>query len=162
MDLILWRHAQAVTLGGESADDLQRELTTKGRQDARRMARWLVQRLPQSARIIVSPALRCQQTAEALGLRFTTVDEIAPECTVDQLFDAVGWPEAKQATLIVGHQPTLGLVASRLLANELRPWHIKKAGVWWFKGEPGDDVVQVDIKSGNFTERLLRVPSTEF
>ena len=58
MDLILWRHAQAVTLPepveGEPphdhAADLARPLTLKGERQAERMAAWLNQRLSAVAR----------------------------------------------------------------------------------------------------------------
>jgi phosphohistidine phosphatase len=33
--------------------------------------------------------------------------------------------------LVVAHQPTLGLVASLLLAGEPMQWSIKKGAVWW-------------------------------
>lgn len=59
MDLILWRHAEAEP--GEP--DLERALTAKGQRQARRMADWLGSQLPDSCRILASPALRCLQTA---------------------------------------------------------------------------------------------------
>ncbi len=78
MDLVLWRHAEAEY--GEP--DLGRRLTPKGDKQARRMAEWLHHHLPDSARILVSPATRAQQTAQALAelshRKFRTVDAIAP------------------------------------------------------------------------------------
>ena len=62
MDLILWRHAEAVP-EREGLDDLDRPLTPKGERQAQRMAEWLNHRLAHSTRILVSPALRTQQTA---------------------------------------------------------------------------------------------------
>ena len=70
MDLILWRHAEAVE--GDAGDDLARKLTSKGERQAERMAEWLNRRLAHSTRILVSPAVRCQQTAKALGRKFRT------------------------------------------------------------------------------------------
>ena len=61
MELILWRHAEAEP--GEP--DLGRKLTAKGEKQARRVAEWLQTRLPQTAKIYVSPARRAQQTAQA-------------------------------------------------------------------------------------------------
>ena len=52
MDLLLWRHCEAEP--GES--DLGRALTGKGEKQARRMAAWLHEHLPESARILASPA----------------------------------------------------------------------------------------------------------
>ena len=62
MDLILWRHAEAHVIK-EGQSDLERTLTTKGERQAQRMAEWLNQRLAHSTRILVSPAVRTQQTA---------------------------------------------------------------------------------------------------
>ena len=58
MDLILWHHAEAVPeRPGQS--DLERALTPKGERQAQRMAQWLNRHLPDSTRIVASPARRC-------------------------------------------------------------------------------------------------------
>ena len=59
MELILWRHAEAE----DGIPDAKRPLTERGQKQARKMAKWLRKRLPEDTRIIVSPALRCRQTA---------------------------------------------------------------------------------------------------
>ncbi|OGA80970.1 MAG: histidine phosphatase family protein [Burkholderiales bacterium RIFCSPHIGHO2_01_FULL_63_240] len=151
MDLILWRHAQAVMLedeGGTAAFDLARDLarplTPKGERQAARMAEWLNQRLPDTTRILVSPARRTQQTAEALGRRFRTVDAINPLASVDDVLAAARWPDAREPVLIVGHQPTLGLLASRLLTGQDQPWSVRKGAAWWLRSrerEGGEQVV---------------------
>ncbi len=68
MDIILWRHAEAE----DGTPDAKRALTPRGEKQARKIAKWLAKRLPEDVRIVVSPAVRCQQTAEALGLPFHT------------------------------------------------------------------------------------------
>ncbi len=141
MDLILWRHAEAADKR-EPQDDLARPLTSKGERQAQRMGDWLNQRLAHSTRILVSPALRCQQTAKALGRKFRTLDEIAPEGNGEALLKAARWPDASEAVLVVGHQPMLGLVASFVLADLPQPWTIKKAGVWWIRGRNREDADQ--------------------
>ena len=89
MDLILWRHAEAhVIKAGQS--DLDRALTSKGERQAQRMAEWLNQRLAHSTRILVSPALRTQQTAKALDRKFKTVQALAPDASPVALLGAVG------------------------------------------------------------------------
>ena len=50
MDLILWRHAEAV-IERPGEDDLERPLTTKGERQALRVAEWLHQRLAHSTRV---------------------------------------------------------------------------------------------------------------
>src|SRR3954468_10902877 len=125
MDLILWRHAEAV-LERPDLDDLERSLTPKGERQAQRMAEWLNQRLAHSTRILASPALRCQQTAKCLGKKFKTLDVLAPGRSPEALLAAARWPSANEPVLVVGHQPTLGIVASMLIAEQPQPWALKK------------------------------------
>ena len=73
MDLILWRHAEAGDRLDDPQADLERPLSPKGERQARRVADWLNQFLPDSARVLSSPALRCLQTAAPLGRRLLNV-----------------------------------------------------------------------------------------
>lgn len=141
MDLILWRHAEAVER--EGLVDLERALTPKGERQAQRMADWLNHRIAHSTRVLVSPAVRCQQTAKALGRKFKTVDAIAPGASAQALLDAVRWPGASEPVLLVGHQPTLGETAALLLAGQLQPWAIKKGAVWWLRSRDREGSAQV-------------------
>ncbi len=127
MDLVLWRHAEAEP--GEP--DLGRRLTAKGVKQAERVGAWLDRHLPDTARILVSPADRAQQTALALKRKFRTLDEIGPGASVSAVLASANWPDAREAALIVGHQPTLGAVASFLLSGEEAFWSVKKGAVWW-------------------------------
>ena len=139
MDLILWRHAEAEPHAAHG-DDLARRLTTKGERQADRMAAWLNRRLPQTTRIVASPAKRTQQTAKALDRSFKTVASIAPGASVDDVLAAARWPDAAEPVLVVGHQPALGAVAARLVAGLDAEWPMKKAAVWWLRvRERGDE-----------------------
>ncbi|MGE5665220.1 MAG: phosphohistidine phosphatase SixA [Betaproteobacteria bacterium] len=147
MELILWRHAEAEI--GEP--DHGRKLTARGEKQARRMAEWLHARLPDSARILASPAARAQQTAQALGelskRKLITLDALSPDAESGAVLVAAGWPVAKVPVVVVGHQPTLGLVASRLLAGEEQPWSVKKGGVWWLSARERDGARQVVLRA---------------
>ena len=127
MELLLWRHAEAE----DGEDDLSRRLTERGRRQAKVMGDWIRANQPKDLRIIVSPAVRAQQTAEALGLPFTTNRRIGPDTCVSELIAASGWPTESGAVLIVGHQPSLGRLASLLLAGQEADWSIKKGALWW-------------------------------
>ena len=142
MDLILWRHAEAEP--GEP--DLGRRLTSKGLKQAERIAAWLEPRLPETTRILVSPAARTQQTALALGRKFKTVDDIAPGASAEAVLAAAGWPDAREPVLVVGHQPTLGEVAAMLLAGETASWSVKKGAVWWLSNRTRDGETGVVLK----------------
>jgi phosphohistidine phosphatase len=138
VDLILWRHAEAEEADvGE--DDLKRSLTSKGERQAERMAEWLNRHLPHSTRVLVSPALRCQQTAKALGRKFRTATAIGPGASAEELVAIAGWPDASQPVLVVGHQPTLGMAAALLIAGAAQPWAMKKGAVWWLRHRPRSD-----------------------
>ena len=146
MDMILWRHAEAFE-AREVEDDLDRALTPKGERQAQRMAAWLNRQLPASTRVLVSPARRAQQTAAALERKFKTVPALAPEATVEALLHSVRWPEAREPVLVVGHQPTLGLVAAYLLSGEPQAWSVRKGGVWWLRARQRDTGLQVVLQA---------------
>jgi len=95
------------------------------------MAAWLDAQLPDTSRILVSLADRAQQTAVALQRKFRTAPELAPGANVAAVLGAANWPDSREPVLIVGHQPTLGAVASFLLAGEESYWSVRKGAVWW-------------------------------
>ena len=142
MDLILWRHAEALEMR-EVQDDLDRALTSKGERQAQRMAGWLNRQLPASARVLASPARRALQTVAALERKFKTVPALAPEGTVEGLLHAVRWPDAGEPLLVVGHQPTLGLAAAYLLTGQALPWTVRKGALWWLRAREREGELQV-------------------
>jgi phosphohistidine phosphatase len=127
MDLLIWRHAEAF----DTFPDMQRELTPKGHKQANTIAAWLKPRLPKNTRILVSPAKRTQQTAKALDMPFETFEDIAPGASADSILESLGWPDSMQSVLLVGHQPTLGAIASIALTKRKDFWCIKKGNLWW-------------------------------
>ena len=153
MDLILWRHAEAEIIR-PGQDDSQRALTPKGERQARRMAQWLNARLTDSTRIIASPAVRSQQTAQALERKFRTVASIAPEASVDDVLVAAGWPGSSVPVLVVGHQPALGMAAARLLSGADQPWAMKKAAVWWVRVREREGEVQIALHAMQTVDAL--------
>ncbi|HEX7937297.1 MAG TPA: histidine phosphatase family protein [Paraburkholderia sp.] len=139
MNLILWRHAEAEDF---AATDLARALTTRGRKQAQNVAKWLRTRLPDDAVILASPAVRTIQTAETLSDQYRVVRELAPNASANDVLTAAGWPKGiAETVVIVGHQPTLGHVAAKLLAHSDASWPVKKAGLWWIASRErhGDD-----------------------
>lgn len=139
MDLILWRHADAE----EGYPDLARKLTAKGHKQADAIAKWLRPRLPKDSSILVSPAVRAQQTAQALTSEYQTAKQIAPGSDYAAVLEAAGWPDGKGAVLVVGHQPTLGETVAWLLCGDPGEWHIKKGAVWWLGQRDQDGPVIV-------------------
>jgi phosphohistidine phosphatase len=152
MDLILWRHAEAVEPApGEL--DLQRRLTPRGEKQAARVAGWLDRQLPDLARIWVSPARRTEQTALALGRKFKTSDALAPQASAEQLLELVQWPLGKGCVLVIGHQPTLGQTLAGVLGLKESECTIRKGALWWLRfreRETGDKTVVVTVQSPEF------------
>jgi phosphohistidine phosphatase len=144
MDLVLWRHAEAheAQPGG---DDLARALTPRGEKQAARMAGWLDRQLPDTARILVSPARRTEQTAQALERKYKLREELGPDATVEQLLKTVQWPEGKGVTVVVGHQPVLGQVIAQLLAIHGSECSVKKGAVWWLRHRLRDGLSQTTL-----------------
>jgi phosphohistidine phosphatase len=143
VDLILWRHCEAEP--GEP--DLGRRLTSKGLKQAERMSAFLERHLPDSCRVLVSPADRAQQTAQALPRKFRTVPELGPGASVGAVLAAANWPESRESVLVVGHQPTLGMVASFLLSGEEANWSVRKGAVWWLSNRVREEGSTVVLKA---------------
>jgi phosphohistidine phosphatase len=139
MDLILWRHADAVPVKNDSEADFQRRLTSKGQKQAARVAEWLERHLPDSTKVLVSPSVRARETAEALDRKIQIVPELLPGATAAHVLIAAGWPDSKHPVLVIGHQPTLGQVASLLLFGEEQYLSIRKASVWWITDRARED-----------------------
>jgi phosphohistidine phosphatase len=153
MDLILWRHAEAYD-AKPGQDDMQRALTERGDKHAARMASWLERQLPAGARIFSSPAVRAEQTVRALGRKYKVRDALSPGATVEDLLETAGWPHARNPVVLVGHQPTLGLVASRLLQIGDGPCPIRKGAIWWLRSRHREGLDQTVIMLVTAPDRL--------
>jgi len=127
MELILWRHAEA-----EDTDpDLARALTPKGRHQAQKMAHWLKSQFTGPVRILSSPAVRTRQTADALGLPYDLSEQIAPDRSADDLLAASGWPDGHGLVILVGHNPAISVLASRLASTSGPPVAMRRAQACW-------------------------------
>jgi phosphohistidine phosphatase len=154
MNLILWRHAEAE----DAEPDLDRRLTGRGRKQAQRMAEWLVPRLPERFAVIASPAQRTRQTADALGCEYKVDRRLAPDADVAHALAAIEWPEgprdAAGTVVVVGHQPTLGRLASLLLAGQEMGWSVRKGAIWWLSTRDRDDRRQLVLRTVLSPEQL--------
>jgi phosphohistidine phosphatase len=144
MQLILWRHAEAEDHGLKP--DTDRELTKKGRKQAERMAAWLRPRIGKDFRILVSPSKRTRQTVKPLERDFDLDEGVGLAATAESILKAAGWPDSEENVLVVGHQPTLGQVASVLLGAGVGDVSIRKGAVWWFNTRKGDSGLQTVLE----------------
>jgi phosphohistidine phosphatase len=148
MDLILWRHAEAEDWpegDPQARSDMDRSLTARGEKQAARMAVWLDRQLPEGARIVVSPARRCEQTALALGRKYRLRPEIAPGASAAQLLELVQWPSAKLPVLVIGHQPTLGQTIAQLLGLQESDCPVKKGALWWLRNRDREGQIRTVV-----------------
>lgn len=151
MNLILWRHAEAEDLPDalsiSRSADLQRPLTRRGRKQAEASADWLRGHLPADYRVVCSPALRTRETAAALSGNAEILEDLAPGADVGAVLAAIDWPQGHDHTVVVGHQPWIGQLASLLLAGQEIPWSVKKSGIWWLTGRTREHEAQVVLRA---------------
>ena len=104
--LILLRHGIAEERAPEK-NDLERELTTKGRRRVEAIAAGLARVFPEAEAIYSSPAVRAVETARPVAkeyrLKIEKSDALAPGEASRKLVDAV----TVDFAIFVGHEPTL-------------------------------------------------------
>jgi phosphohistidine phosphatase len=152
MDLILWRHAEAEA----GTPDLSRALTKKGDKQAAMMARWLKPYLPKDAKILVSPARRTEQTAQALDMPYEIREELAPGTNAKKILRVSGWPDVKYTVVIVGHNPSLGQLAALLMSGDIADWNIRKGAAWWLTNRQRDGGNQVVLQAAMSPDLLIK------
>ena len=152
MDLVLWRHAEAVEPAPGTLD-MGRVLTRRGEKQASKMSAWLDRQLPDTARIWASPSRRTEQTALALGRKFKMSDAIAPQGSVEDLLELAQWPLGSGCVVMIGHQPTLGQTLAQLLGLSAQECAVRKGALWWLRyreREAGGQTVVVTVQSPDF------------
>jgi phosphohistidine phosphatase len=171
MDVLLMRHGEAV---GEAPGlgDAGRFLTEKGRKITRRTARWLAKRPKRCPAVIwTSPLVRAVQTAEILaevaGVRagVQVVAELSPGRDPKDLIALLRAEPHKGPLALVGHEPSLSLLAAALLGVSTLPG-FKKSGVVALTLE-GEEPATLDFafdpktQTAHKTIASLREPPTE-
>ena len=143
MDLLLWRHAEAV----EGLPDSTRELTERGVRQAHKVAEWLESRRPKKLRVLVSPTVRTRQTTSAFTNDFEIIPALGPGNDISSILGACGWPDGGGSVLVVGHQPELGRLAALLLSGQEADWTIKKGALWWFSNRVREGETQTVLRA---------------
>jgi phosphohistidine phosphatase len=126
--IVLLRHGIAED---QSADknDLDRELTPKGRRRMEAIAAGLARVFPEAEAIYSSPAVRAIQTAQPVAkeyrLKIQKNDALAPGQSSRKLVDEVSVDFA----IFVGHEPTLSALMKELTATQGQI-ELKKGGCY--------------------------------
>ena len=111
--LYLMRHAEAATTGTDWRD-ISRELTPKGRTQAREMGELLARQRIEL--VLSSSAARAKQTTQLLGLpvpiRF--IDRLYNAGSRALLAELSGVPDQVRTVLVVGHAPGIPALAENL------------------------------------------------
>jgi len=135
VELYLIRHAHAVRLGEEGAnDDAERPLSDKGQEQSRTLGTLLQKRGIVFDRLLTSPLLRARQTAEAIAQMFDTPPEIqetrhlSPDARFKKVARFLLALEGERIGL-VGHAPDLGRWAGFLIGSKKAQIDMPKAGV---------------------------------
>ena len=145
MELFLWRHADALS----GATDFERELSPLGHQQAGKAAEWLREHAGPSLsnmRILVSPAVRTRQTVSHFCKAEDKIQLCQPlydNASPNEILEILGWPDITLPTLIVGHQPQVGLLADCLLTGTPHPESFRKGALWWLRIEGGQNKAQL-------------------
>jgi len=149
-NLILWRHAEAEDHSKAGADT-DRALTKTGHKDAAKMAKWLSQHLPSNTEVLCSPAKRCLETVAALqmlnSIKIKVADFLSVDSTAEIIINKVTNQDNSKTTLIIGHQPNLGLVITKLLGMNESACSVKKGAIWWLRQREVEGVIQLYLFS---------------
>jgi phosphohistidine phosphatase len=124
LELYLLRHAHAGDAAEWVGDDSLRPLSAKGRRQAEKLGRYLVDLRFEPDSILTSPKLRALETAQivgdALGLGVTTDDRLAMGVDLEMLENVLasdgGW-----RVMLVGHDPDFSELAASLVGAGYLP-----------------------------------------
>ena len=126
MELFVIRHAIAEPLGKDNEfSDEKRALTVEGRNRMREVVNGLVKLGVEVDLIMTSPLARAVETAEiiaaAVGLSKKEIkhsSNLAPGASVDHLFAEIKSHAGVEAIALIGHQPDLGGLISRIIQGD--------------------------------------------
>lgn len=122
MIVVLVRHAHAIE-GAPGLADADRWLSGKGRKVARKVAAWLAKPKRRPRVIWTSPLVRAVQTAEILAGACELDDavsvsgELSPGRDPGDLLQALAAHQGASPIALVGHEPSLSLIATSLLSD---------------------------------------------
>jgi len=131
--LFLVRHAQAAE-SSEGEKDLDRELTSKGKMDARHLGKYLFKNLENPNIILSSKANRARETAEIIAEQLKFDDEMITlhsemyDASIRILLEVVNSLNSEfESALLVGHNPAISYLCEYLTKSDFN--HISAGGV---------------------------------
>ena len=122
MDLFILRHGKAGK-SSEGTADAARALTRDGKDEIKKVARWMKKNKFRFDAIATSPLKRAFGTAKIIATvlgqkeRLTVWDELAPAGDPDTVcYNAANYGE-DATVLIIGHEPALSLLISNIIGG---------------------------------------------
>lgn len=123
MEIFVIRHAIAEPLGKENEfSDEMRALTAEGRSRMREVVKGLVKLGVELDLILTSPLKRAVETAEIIGTAAGLTKKevklsanLAPGASAEDLFAEIKGLAGVEAIALIGHQPDLGDLISRII-----------------------------------------------
>jgi phosphohistidine phosphatase len=132
MNLYLLRHAEAEE---EASSDAERQLTERGREQARTIGRFCARNDLYPGKILTSPLARAKQTAKFVAdelkipERLQVCAFVASGMTAETALNGLKEFAEHSSVLLVGHEPDLSEFLVALLGSEEESVRIRKAGL---------------------------------
>jgi phosphohistidine phosphatase len=160
-ELLLLRHGIAEERHPDRPD-AGRGLTPAGRRRTAAVLERLVAAGLRADRLLSSPFCRARQTAElalaaGLATQLELAEALAPGGDPLPLL-AAGWPPSVRRLLLVGHEPDLGELASRLIGAAPGAIRLRKTGLALLRLPPGPPGAAAASLRLLLTPRLLLQP----
>jgi phosphohistidine phosphatase len=123
MDLFILRHGKA----GQSSsgpDDRERALTGQGKRELRKTGKWMQKKKFRFGVIATSPLVRAYETADSIARslgqkeQVTVWEELGPGGDPDTICYHCAQFGDDDAILLVGHEPLLSEVISRIISGD--------------------------------------------
>jgi phosphohistidine phosphatase len=126
MHLYLIRHADARPVGGSVRSDGDRPLSTHGAADARAVGRVLAAADPGLTLVLTSPLRRAIETGALISAAFhpapaqRVTEQLAPGFDPEGLMEELLALGSGDHVAVIGHQPDMSTLASRLVTGGTR------------------------------------------
>jgi phosphohistidine phosphatase len=133
-EIYLIRHGLAEARSEAWPDDSKRPLTDDGMSRLRKAARGLVRLGVAFDVVMTSPYVRARQTAEIFAAamdpkpNLTNADSLTPDGSFAAIVDDLGKHARRGRIALVGHEPSIGELAARLIGSR-HPIPFKKGAV---------------------------------
>ena len=119
-ELMLMRHAKS-DWQDDSLVDIERPLSSRGKKNALKMAKWLNSQQIQPDLILVSPAVRAQQTLKRIcnecSASSVTIENLYL-AEIDDLLNILSDSPQAERVMIIGHNPGLENLLKYLVHQE--------------------------------------------